>query len=103
MTPEQEIQRAGEAEQIINAPLFVEAKGFVLAQLADARRIVPMTATDMHTRLILAEQLAGYFFDYFKQISDTGKMARMKLEEQSRAKQFMEQGVATFRQFGRNF
>jgi hypothetical protein len=102
MSPEEEIIRAGEARQIIESKMFLGAKAHVLDQLAQARRAVPMTSTDMHSRLILAEQIAGYFFDYFEQIAQTGKLAEMQLEERRRQQSLMEQGVAMFRRFGRN-
>jgi hypothetical protein len=102
MNPEQEIRLAGEARQIISAPMFVQAKEQLQLQLAEARRLVPITATDMHTRLILAEQIMGKFFDYFEQIAQTGKFAEMRLEEEARKRSLVEQGVAMFKQFGRN-
>jgi hypothetical protein len=102
MTPEQEIQRAGEARQLLNSPMFIAARDHLRAQLAESRRLVPMTATDMHTRLILAEQVMGYFFDYFEQIAQTGQLAQMRLEQEEKRRSLMEQGIAMFRQFGRN-
>lgn len=102
MTPEQEIQRAGEARQIIDSPMFVAAKEHLRGQLAESRRLVPMGATDMHTRLILAEQVMGFFFDYFEQIAQTGKLADMRLQEEERRRSLAEKGIAMFRQLGRN-
>lgn len=102
MTPEQELQRAGEARQIIDSPMFVAAREQLEAQLKQIRRTVPVTQTDMHTRLILMEQLMGYFFDYFDQIAQTGRLAEMKMEEDRRRASLMEQGIAMFQKFGRN-
>jgi hypothetical protein len=102
MTPEQELQRAGEARQIIDSPMFMQAKAHLTAQLAEARRLVPLTATEMHSRLILAEQMMGHFFDYFEQIAQTGKFAEMRLEEERKRQNLMEQGIAMFRRMGRN-
>jgi hypothetical protein len=102
MTPEQESQRAGEARQIIDSPLFVQARKQLEEQLKQSRRIVPLTETRMHTRLILMEQLMGYFFDYFEQIAQTGKMAEMRMEEERKRKTLAEQGIAMFRALGRN-
>lgn len=102
MTLEQEIQRAGEARQLLDSPLFMAARENLRAQLTERRRIVPMVETQMHTRLILAEQLMGYFFDYFEQIAQTGKLAQMKLEEEAKRRSLMEQGIAMFQRMGRN-
>jgi hypothetical protein len=102
MTPEQEVQRAGEARQIIQSPIFIQAKEHLIGQLRESRRMVPMTATDMHTRLILAEQVMGYLFDFFDQIAQTGQLADMRLQEEERRRSLMEQGVAMFRKMGRN-
>lgn len=102
MTPEQEIRLAGEAAQILKSPMFEQARANLVSQLAELRRRVPITETLMHTRLILMEQLMGYFFDYFDQIALTGKFAEMKLEEEAKRKTIMEQGIAMFRKMGRN-
>jgi hypothetical protein len=102
MTPDEELQRAGEARQIIDSPLFVQAKAHLIGQLAEARRLVPLTATEMHSRLILAEQMMGHFFDYFEQIAQTGKFAAMRLEEERKRQSMIDQGIAMFRRMGRN-
>lgn len=103
MSPEQEVQRAGEAVQILKSPLFVAAREHLVKQMAEARRAVPMTESLMHTRLILAEQLMGYFFDYFEQIAQTGRLAEMKLEEERQRRSLAERGIAMFKTLGRNY
>jgi hypothetical protein len=102
MNAQDEIRRAGEARQIIDSPMFVLARAQLTAQLAEARRLVPLTATEMHTRLILAEQMMGHFFEYFEQIAQTGKFAEMKLEEERKRQTLLDQGIAMFKRMGRN-
>lgn len=98
-----EIHRAGEARQILDSPMFLAARTAIEAQLAQARRTVPIKDTDMHTRLILMDQLWGSLLNYFEQIALTGKMADIQLREEAERKSFVEQGLAMFRQRGRNY
>lgn len=102
MTPDQELQRAREAEGILNAPLFVEARKSLESQLAQLRRSVPIHETGMHTRLILMEQLSQRFFAFFEQSVQTGKMVQVKLNDDERRKTLLEQGLAMFARNGRN-
>lgn len=102
MTPEQELQRAGEARVVSESPIFVEAKTFLYERMRSARRAAPLTATEMHTKLILMEQLADEFFGFFEQLAQTGKLAQdwLNLEEQ-RQKSWRER-LLMFQRFGRN-
>lgn len=102
MTPETEIRRAGDARQILDAPIFVEAKKHIEEQLAQVRRSVPIRDTEMHTRLILMEQLWGNLLGYFEQLAQTGKFAEAALVEKERQRGIIERGVAMFRTGGRN-
>lgn len=81
-TPQEEIIRAGEAKQIIESRLWAEACAHIDANLAVQRQSVPLRETDMHTRLIIAEQVWGQFKDFFQQIVDTGQMAEITLANQ---------------------
>jgi hypothetical protein len=102
MTPEQELQRAREAESLLNSPLFVEARQSLERQLAALRRDVNIHSTEMHTRLILMEQLSGRFFSFFEQALQTGKMAQVKLQDEERRRTLQERAVDMFRRQGRN-
>jgi|SRR6185312_9550681 len=102
MTPEQEIHRANSARQLLNDPLFVEARQFVEDQLAHIRRTVPVRETEMHTRVILMGQLADKFFAYFEQIAQTGQMAELRLAEEQQKQSLLEKGIAIFGKMGRN-
>lgn len=79
MSPEQEIARAGEAERLLASPLFQEAKAFIESSLANQRLVVPIKDTEMHTRLIIAEQVWSKLLGFFQEISESGKLARIQL------------------------
>jgi hypothetical protein len=102
MTLEEEIRRAGEARQVLDAPVFQAARKDIEAQLAQLRRTVPIRETEMHTRLILMEQLWANLLGYFEQIAQTGKMAELQIQEARRKQSLVEQGLAIFRTGGRN-
>jgi hypothetical protein len=102
MTPEQERLRAGEARQMIDSTLFQCARQDLEEKLAQLRRTVPISSTEMHTRLILMEQLKEQFFSYFEQIAQTGKLAEIQLEQERQRRSLLEQGIAMFRTSGRN-
>jgi len=102
MSPEQELARAGEARQMMNSQLWQDAKADLEGKLATLRRTVPISSTEMHTRLILMEQLKEQFFGYFEQLAQTGRMVEFQLDEQRRRQSLLEKGVAMFRTSGRN-
>lgn len=96
------IVRANDAKTILNSPLWQEAKKDVEGKLEYLRRSVPITATDMHTRIILMEQLWGFLTDYFEKIAQTGQIEALRLQEEQRKRSLIEQGIAMFRSGGRN-
>ncbi|HTO43138.1 MAG TPA: hypothetical protein VML56_03605 [Burkholderiales bacterium] len=99
---ERELRRAGDARQILDAPLFQEAKRDIEDQLRELRRVVPIRDTEMHTRLILMEQLWRNLLGHFEQLAETGRMADLQLEEKRRQQNLIERGIAMFRTGGRN-
>lgn len=80
-TPEQELARAGAARRVLEDPIFIEACNALDAQLRLMRESVPMQDTEMHTRLILAEQVQGKVLDYLRGVMIGGEYARMQLRE----------------------
>lgn len=103
MNLETEVHRAGEARQILDSPMWIAAKADIETHLSNARRTVPLKDTDMHTRLILMEQLWGSLIGYFENIAMTGKMADIQLREAAERKSLIDRGIALFRAQGRNF
>lgn len=102
MTPEQELLRAGEARQMLDSALFQAARKDLEEKLAQLRRTVPISSTEMHTRLILMEQLKEQFFGYFEQIAQTGKLAEIQMEQERKRRSFLQEGIALFQRNGRN-
>jgi hypothetical protein len=102
MSPEEEVIRAGEARQILDMPIFKAARANLETQMAAARRAAPIKDADMHTRLILLEQLTANFFEYFEQIAVTGKMAEITLRQAEERRSFLDHGLALFKARGRN-
>ena len=97
-----EIQRAGEARQILDSTMFQDAKMTIEGQMAHARRAVPLKDTDMHTRLILMEQLWSSLLGYLEQIAVTGRMAEMQLRAEEERRSLLDAGVSWYRKMGRN-
>ena len=89
-----EVARAGEARQILDSALFQAAKAAIEERLLQARRSVPIKDTDMHTRLILMDQLWGSLLDYFEQIALSGKMADIQLRQAAERQSLIDQCAA---------
>lgn len=103
MTPDEELRRAEGAERLTQDPLFQEARKRVYDDLGELRRRVSLSDDRMHSRLILMEQLAGRFFDYFEEAIQTGKLARKMLDDQRTLAERMKASVVAFQRYGRNF
>jgi hypothetical protein len=88
-TPEEEIVRAGEAKRIIESAMWQEAIRHIDGSLAAQRQAVPLRETEMHTRLIIAEQVFVKLQEFFQQIVDTGQMAEITLANKRSALQRM--------------
>ena len=102
MTLEEELQRAGEARQILDSPVFQAAIKDMEEQLAAGRRSVPIRDSEMHTRLILMGQLWDNLVGYLRTVADTGRFAELELQKRAKWREAMEAGLATFRAGGRN-
>ena len=82
-TPEQEIERARTAQQVLENEIFKEACQRIEEGLAGQRQRVPLRETDMHTRLIMLEQLWVQLKDYIQQVADTGVFAKDVIEQRA--------------------
>lgn len=96
-----EVHRAGEARQVLESPVFQAAKAHLEGQLAELRKAAPIRDSDIHTRLILMEQLWISLLNYFEQIAQTGRMAEIQLRQEEERKSLIERGIAMFRTHGR--
>lgn len=93
-TPQEEIIRAGQAKEIVQSALWAEACEHIEESLAAQRQAVPLREVEMHTRLIIAEQVWVKLKDFFQQIVDSGQMAELTLAKQ---RSLMERMAAEFR------
>lgn len=101
ITPEEELRRAGEARQVIDAPVFQAARADFYRKLEQARRSAPLAAVELHTKLILMEQVADQFFGYFDQLAQTGRMAEDFLADQQRQRGIRERAIQMWQHLGR--
>ena len=88
METDEEIVRGGQAAQVLDAPIFVEAKKAVLDGIHEQMKRVPMADQTMHTRLILTLQCWHVLESFLEQIKQTGEIAKfqVKQEEERRAR-----------------
>jgi len=92
-TPEQEIARGEQARQIFETPVFKDACNRIDAELRALRESVPMSDADMHTRLILAEQMFGKLLDHLKMLMIGADYARQQLKLRESFSERMVQAV----------
>lgn len=64
---------------ILDSPMFKEARERVEGTIAHHRRRVPLRETEMHTRLILMEQLWMQLVDFLEETAQTGKFADLEI------------------------
>ncbi len=81
LTPEEESRRGDLAKIVLENALFVEACNHLDAELRLMRERVPMSDRDMHTRIILAEQMQAKVLDYLKAVMMSGDAAKLQLRE----------------------
>ncbi len=82
MAPEEEIIRGGQAAQVLDAPIFVEAKKRVLEGIQRQMEAVPMSDQVMHTRLIMTLQVWKALESYLDQVKQTGEIADFQIRQQ---------------------
>jgi hypothetical protein len=80
-TPEDELRRAGDAKEILENEFFKEACKQIEDGLKAQRNAVPVRDTDMHTRLILTEQLWDSLKKYLEITAQTGKFAEFEIKK----------------------
>lgn len=102
MSPEDELRKANEAKQLLDHPLIKEAMENLEGQLRQLRRNVPPGQSDMHTRIILMEQMADKLFGYLENLALTGRFAAIEIERATAARRMYEMGLKAYQSFGRN-
>lgn len=88
MAPEEEVVRAGQAAQVLDSPIFQEAKQRILEGLQTQMRAVSITDEKMHTRLILTLQLWGTLEGYLNSVRETGRLAQFQIDQRDERKRF---------------
>lgn len=92
-----EIDRGAEAQAIFNTPVFIEAREYIESQLRTLRSQVPIRDTEMHTRLILMEQLWHMLLSHLEGAMSNAEFARAQMQQRenafTRMKSAMEVGL----------
>jgi D-serine deaminase-like pyridoxal phosphate-dependent protein len=92
MSPDEEITRGGDAAQVLDSKIFVEAKQAVLEGIQRQMKAVPMSDQTMHSRLIMLLQCWSTLESYLDQVKQTGEIAQFQIkqdeERKSRFKMF---------------
>jgi hypothetical protein len=86
VAPEEEIVRGGDAAQVLDAKIFVEAKKAVLDGIHRQMSAVPLSDQTMHTRLITVLQLWNTLESYLEQVKQTGEIAQFQINQQEEQK-----------------
>lgn len=86
-------RRAMDAERILRDPIFVEACNALDRDLRAMRERTDIRDTDMHTRLILAEQMHGKVLDYLRAVMSAGAGAQLILRERESFMQRMQRAA----------
>jgi len=102
MSPEQEMERARQAQRLLEDPLFKAAREDVYGQLRAARISAPTTDANLHSSLILMEQMADRFFGYFQQMAQTGQFAQLHLDELEQRRRGLAERLKSYATWGRN-
>jgi D-serine deaminase-like pyridoxal phosphate-dependent protein len=89
---DEEITRGGDAAQVLDSKIFVEAKQAVLEGIQRQMKAVPMSDQTMHSRLIMLLQCWSTLESYLDQVKQTGEIAQFQIkqdeERKSRFKMF---------------
>lgn len=86
MAPEEEIIRGGQAAQVLDAPIFVEAKKAIMEGIQRQMELVPMHDQTMHSRLIMTLQLWKGLESFLDNVKQTGDIAQFQVMQQEEAK-----------------
>lgn len=86
MALEDEVKRAGDARQVLESSIFIEAREHVRETIDRLMRQVPVADQTMHTRLILMLQCWDTLERYFEQIKQTGAIAEIQIEQREERK-----------------
>ena len=83
-----DITRADFARQILDNPLFREAFNALETDLARQRQAVKITDTELHTRLIVCEQVLSRFRDVLTRAIQDGDVAKLRMDLENKKNAF---------------
>lgn len=86
MGSDEEITRGGDAAQVLDSKIFVEAKKAVLEGIQRQMKAVPMSDQAMHSRLILALQCWDVLESYLANVKQTGEIAQFQIKQDEERK-----------------
>ena len=86
MDLEKDQRSGGDAAFILNHDIYKNAWTSFEGGLSAQRKAVGIKDTDMHTRLIMAEQVMHIVRKYIENVMNTGKMAELQLRQKPRWK-----------------
>lgn len=76
-----EVQRASQAQEILNNPLFIEAIDEVKKGIIYSMTVSSLGDSDTHNRLVIAMQLLNQIEKQLKDHVATGKMASLQIND----------------------
>jgi hypothetical protein len=83
---DEEITRGGDAAQVLDSKIFVEAKHAVLEGIQRQMKAVPMSDQTMHSRLIMLLQCWSTLESYLDQVKQTGEIAQFQIKQDEERK-----------------
>lgn len=86
MALEDEVRKGGDAAQVLDSTVFLEARKHVLDGIERQMCSVPLADQTMHTRLIVMRQCWDALEKYLEQIKQTGEIAEFQLTQQEERK-----------------
>lgn len=86
MGSDEEITRGGDAAQVLDSKIFVEAKQAVLEGIQRQMKAVPMSDQTMHSRLIMLLQCWSTLESYLDQVKQTGEIAQFQIKQDEERK-----------------
>ena len=86
MALEDEVRKGGDARQVLDSAIFLEARRRVLEGIERQMCAVPLADGTMHTRLIVMRQCWDALEKYLEQIKQTGEIAEFQLQQQEERK-----------------
>ena len=81
MSAMSDVKRGEEAERLLNSPVYIEAVTKVREGIISTMQGSSIGDKDLHNKLVIALQLLGGIEKNIKTIADTGKMAKIEIEQ----------------------